>query len=515
MAAVIPALGALLAIGLTALAGIGLAGHAGAAPGPADDGGRSATIQAQQPPDYGDLIFLYRDANGVPILDVDQCQQPIAFPSDTCLLDCTGLDPCLVPVDPATCAVEVAYATCTKEVEFGRLNEARSPPRVFERQLEDVVVNLSTADCVTLDPAGRLVTSRVGDTPDDVSTSAIDSPLQNLAIYRQLTLVGYLGEPADPIVLPGWFADTAARALGAASDKTGEVNVDLVAYLNQIMSLSDPATPTVVPKICIDVKEEVEGVVKMVQKCFLRYAGYQYERAANFMTLPDPPYIPDFAPMPGWFEYLAEVDPPVDPPMFEIVQGPILDAVFGADPGFLDGNIGGFAQAADDTRAVILFMHSWQVPLEYATPVPCVDSGETTYDVSISEMSGLQVPVRIVDGSEGREFTVTVDNESASPDAASGTVTVTAVESNGDAIDTFPRVFTFTDLAPGTSMSWTEFFSINLGYQTTITWTATAEAEFDVNLANNTVTETSEVIRNIMPGRAATSAKYGLGRAAE
>ncbi len=47
-----------------------------------------------------------------------------------------------------------------------------------------------------------------------------------------------------------------------------------------------------------------------------------------------------------------------------------MDAVFGTDPGFLDGNIGGFAQAADDTRAVIDFMHDRPVPLDYETPVP-------------------------------------------------------------------------------------------------------------------------------------------------
>jgi hypothetical protein len=181
--------------------------------------------------------------------------------------------------------------------------------------------------------------------------------------------------------------------------------------------------------------------------------------------------------------------------MFEILQGPILDAVFGIDPGFLDGNIGGFAQAADDARAVIEFMHSNPVPAHYVTAVPCAASGEITYDVSISDVSGLQVPVRIVDGSEGREFTLTVNNESGSPDAASGTVTVTAIETNGDALDTFPRVFTFIDLAPGTSASWTEFFSVNLGHATTITWTATAVAEFDVNLGNNSVTETSQVKR--------------------
>jgi hypothetical protein len=471
----------------------GFIGSVNAAPRLCDDGTRPPCDGGgggTEMPDFGDLIILYRDANGVPVLDGDLCQQPIAFPSDSCTLDCTGADPCLVPVDPATCAVEVAYASCTREVEFGRINEARSPETVFETQLEDVVVNLATADCVTLDPAGRLVTSRVADT--GVSTSTIDSPLQNLAIYRQLMLVGFLGDEASPISLPGGVLDTSARALGVASDKTGEVNTDLVAYINQIMGLSDPATTTILdPKICIDVKEEVKGVVQLVQKCFLDHGAYGYDRATNFGALPVPAYIPELAPVVGWFEYLAEVNPPVDPPLFEILQGPILDAVFGVDPGFLDGNIGGFAQAADDTRAVIDFMHSNPVPGGFETAVPCIASGDITYDVSISEVSGLQVPVRMVAGTEGREFTVTVNNESSSPDPATGTVTVTAVDANGASLDTFPRVFDFIDLLPGRSASWTEFFGVD--FKTTITWTATADAEFDVNFGNNSVTETTVV----------------------
>ena len=49
----------------------------------------------------------------------------------------------------------------------------------------------------------------------------------------------------------------------------------MVAYLNQIMGLSDPATATILdPKICIDVKEEVQGMVQLVQKCFLDYSAY-------------------------------------------------------------------------------------------------------------------------------------------------------------------------------------------------------------------------------------------------
>jgi len=39
----------------------------------------------------------------------------------------------------------------------------RSPVSVVQQQLDNVIVNLATADCVTLDPAGRLVTSTVTD----------------------------------------------------------------------------------------------------------------------------------------------------------------------------------------------------------------------------------------------------------------------------------------------------------------------------------------------------------------
>jgi energy-converting hydrogenase Eha subunit B len=194
-----------------------------------------------------------------------------------------------------------------------------------------------------------------------------------------------------------------------------------------------------------------------------------------------------------------------------------VDAVSGICPdtidlGFLAGNIGGFAQAADDTRAVIDFMHNWPVPGDFPTPVPCTDSGETSYDVSISDVSGLQVPVRMVAGTEGREFTLTVTNEGASPDAATGAVLLTAIDAIGNPIPTFPRAYTFTLLAPGTSTSWTEGFSIN--YATTITWTATVTATFDVNPSNNSVTETTEVIGTGGDGTLDVANVVGLTEAA-
>jgi hypothetical protein len=98
----------------------------------------------------------------------------------------------------------------------------------------------------------------------------------------------------------------------------------------------------------------------------------------------------------------------------------------------------------------------------------------------------------MVDGSEGREFTVTVANASGSADLATGTVTVTAIAEYEETL-VGSWTFEFADLAPGTSESWTEFFSIDLGERTTINWTAIAEAEFDVNLSNNTVEATTNV----------------------
>lgn len=466
----------------------------GGIPGPpGDNGGGGATT-----PDLGDLFVLLRDADGVPTLTEDNCQQPLAAPGVTlpasgdypgCIPD-TEEDSCTIPVDPETCAVVSGYETYTQEVEFGRDNVVRSPDSVFATQLEDAEVKLSTADCVTLDPAGRLVTSTVEN--DVVTTTDIDSPLQNLAIYKQLMLTGYLGVQSAPIDLPADTLDMAARAAGAASDKAGKVTKDMLIYINDILGLTDENVSTYLPKKCIEVKEEVMGVVKMVRKCFLDYGptggNYTYDRTGNFTGLPYPAYIPGDAPVEGWFEYLAILDQNV--PTFTINQGPILDAVpeLSGDPSLTASNIAGFAVAADDTRGTIDFMHTWPVPGDFATPVPCLASGDINYDVSISDISGLQVPVKMVAGTEGREFTLTVAN--AGPDAATGTVLLTATDSDGNAIPTFPRTFTF-DLVPGTNQSWTEQFSVD--YATTVTWTATATAEFDVNPGNNSVTETTVV----------------------
>ncbi len=486
----------------------------GGIPGPPADGG-----DAGETPDLGDLVILYRDAYGRPIptdatqvtdpetgqlVDAGLCQQPIGLPSDTCPLVCEDPAlPCLVPVDPLTCGVLAEYATCTQEVDFGRTSVVRSPDAVLEQSLQEAISKLATAQCLSLDPAGRLVTTSLVD--GEVVSAAIDSPLENLAIYWRLMSTGDLGaliDLPDPNVL-----NTAARGLGAAADKTGKVTVDQVVYTNQIMGLLD--VPTLLPKLCVTVREEVQGNMVEVEKCVLDYSGYAYQRESNFVALPAPPYIPEDDPLDGWFEYLGVVDPDATPVLFQIIQGPILESVFcldssglpvvpedgvclgSLDPGFVAGNVGGFTQAADDAREVIEFTHDRPLPLGYETAVPLCDvpDDETIYDVSISGDSGLQVPVRMVIGTEGREVILTVAN--AGPDQATGTATVEGIATNGQRV--FSESVPFT-INAGQEASTTWTFTVD--FATTITWTATATPDCvlcDLNTANNTVTETTTV----------------------
>jgi hypothetical protein len=511
-------------LGALAACAIGLSGTAvaqgqgpggGGGGGPGGGGGGDDAVE----PDYGDLIILYRDANGVPIpspsvpvpdpesgnwIDGGLCWQPTtADPAFLLALDAwvppldrvvlptvdTEVDGrYVIPVDQYTCGVEGIFGSFTEEIDFGRINQARSPESVFEAQLEDVVIKLATADSTSLDPAGRMVASNCVEVDGEIeitSTSTIDSPLQNLAVYRQLMLTGTIGvdlpEGADVL-------DTAARGLGVSSDKGGEVNVDIVAYLNMVMGLD--VAPTELPKLTETYREEVQGTIQPVTKSFLDYSGYGYVRGTNFGALPSPAYIPKLAPTEGWFEYLAYVDA-TDPPLFEILQGPITTAVF-EDVVFDDSNIGAFAQAADDTRAVINFMHDWPMPDAdvFGTAVPCVPSDDILYDLAISEQSGLQVPKNYVNGGE-REFFINVGN--LGPDEAFGTVTVVASGADGVVIDSWP--FVIEELPVGQTASFTQLFTIDTA-GSTINWSATVVADppgTDPNPSNNTVTATSKV----------------------
>jgi hypothetical protein len=428
----------------------------------------------------GDLVVLLRNDSGIPILTAEKCQQPLAA------------DGAVIPVDPLTCAVVAGNETRLQAVDFARMSVARSPAKVMDKQMADVLVNLSTAQCLTLDPAGRLVYSSpdTADVDSDGNTlellsSAVDSPLQNLAIYRELMTNGSLGAPA--ITLPKPFLeygilDTAAKALGAAADKGGKINIDLAVYLNQILGLDLSTTPTQLPKTCIDIKQEVKGVVQTVNKCFLDYSAYNYERSHTYGNLPFPQNIPANGPKIGVFDYLTPtLTLAADGrPLFNIISAPIVPTVFVGLP--IRYNIGAFAQASDDARAVIDFMHSHPVMAGYEAPVRCEGSVAPPPLPAVDVSSKLQMPTRMV-GNTSREGTLTVSNLKGAP--ATGSVQLVGKDSAGKQLLVYQN--NFNALAAGKSVSFIFPFT-GPNYATTITWSATATAVGDNNVTNNTAT---------------------------
>ncbi|MDD5113590.1 MAG: hypothetical protein PHC94_06205 [Methylobacter sp.] len=475
-------LAAAILIGLCTVSGSSFAAQGDGAGG-GSGGGGAGTGEI-----FGDLVVLQRDENGVPELTAEGCQQP---------LNAAGAK---IPLDTTTCAVLVGYEDELQAVDFARLSVARSPASVMDKQMADVLVNLSTAQCLTLDPAGRLVysTPDTADVDGDLNTtelvsSAVDSPLQNLAIYRELITKGSLGSPA--IALPTPFSgygilDTAAKSLGAAADKGGKIDIDLVVYLNQIMGLDLSTTPTQLDKTCIDIKQEVQGVVKTVNKCFLNYSAYQYGRSQTYSKLPFPKNIPATSPQDGYFDYLTpylSLTAPDGRPLFNISSASIVPTVFLSLPGITTGNIGGFAQAADDARAVIDFMHSHPVLVGYEAPVLCNGSVPPPPAAIVDVSSKLQMPTRMV-GNTTREGTLTVTNVKGA--AATGSVQLIGKDSTGKTLLVYQ--YSFSSLAAGKSISFSVSFK-GPSYATTVTWIATASSAGDNNLTNNTATATTKV----------------------
>ncbi|NVK40732.1 MAG: hypothetical protein HWE39_05765 [Oceanospirillaceae bacterium] len=314
---------------------------------------------------YSDLLILNRSENGLPIFSGVQagteeegeavgepvaCLQPItAAPIDD------GVDgpidlyaESLVPplTNPLTnaandksvspvplggtgiageeCDVATDFVAYPQEVLFGRLNLGRAPTQVLRQQLSDVTDVLSAASQLSLDSAGRLVADGV----------AIDSPGQNLAIHTELQKYGGLkAKDQTPIVLPNpgiagfSFLDIAASALGAAADKGGLVNLDLVVYDNRILNIPDLTQYDVFTG---------NGVIGESGEKYMDYSAYQYKRSDTY---------------PGCVRgYFIEGETTVP------FHGSLMQYVF-ANEDFDDDNVFAFATAADDARRVIAFVH--------------------------------------------------------------------------------------------------------------------------------------------------------------
>lgn len=196
--------------------------------------------------EYGDLWVVLRDNDGNPILDSNGQVQPVIVVGDTLvviqLVDTDGDGKYEVPAE---------YADAVQEVELGRSNVVRSPTKVLDHSLTEVLskldgLTLGTSPNLTLDAGGRLI----------VDGSAIDSPLENLALYSALltavdsnsdglleVVVNYTGEGGSGtytfLVPTTSQLDLAASLLAAGSDKTASLTVDRVVTVNSFLGVDD------------------------------------------------------------------------------------------------------------------------------------------------------------------------------------------------------------------------------------------------------------------------------------
>jgi hypothetical protein len=233
-------------------------------------------------------------------------------------------------------------------VELERANVARAPDKVLEKSLGEALAKIEAAAVVTTDAAGRVV----------CDGAAIDSPLENLALYQHLLTNGGTTDWSGVVAGAGtnWPDALAAllgtgwdpsALLGAAFSKESPISMDAVLYENTTLGVN--ATSTVNGELVVDYFGFTAGGTE----------SYDYDRAGRYADV--------------WIQWYEDTD--ADPTDLELVQATVLDAVFGGQDwadqyielspdglSFVPVDASGsglndWAQAADDSRAVINFMH--------------------------------------------------------------------------------------------------------------------------------------------------------------
>ncbi len=266
---------------------------------------------------YGDMYVILRDANGAPIVNAAGFTQPIDANGNLIPLDEEG-----APIDP-----ELAI-----EVELSRLNMARSPDQVLNSRASEVVALLNEATALTTDASGRLVV-----TSPDGTSKTIDAPLENMAIYVALMTTGTIpgvtdlpGTEFDHLVdgvLTGQDLAAAVPFLAAAADKFTSLSLDAVAYANAVLGLDNTT-------------------VGSVTWSDIDYSGYSYDRSDTYGDV------------------TASVLVQQGDGTWVTTEVNIYDAVFGNRDYSSTGTFEGFATAVDDARAVINYIHEYEVPAD-------------------------------------------------------------------------------------------------------------------------------------------------------
>jgi hypothetical protein len=371
-----------------------------------DDSGVPVTVEVT----YPEL-----DENGEPTGDyvTVQCQQPLA--ADCSLLPLWGQSDVFDPELYDACAVQDDYADFLQGVAFGRESVGRSPASVLDSSYGEALktINLAVESCdsdvaIKKDPAGRVMLCLA--TEEDGTTTyawkTIDAPLENLGMYRAVMTDGcmspidetVIGEEGQPITVTieltesaeGFLGDaglghvvcqgadlpdtddmlSAAVFIGAAADKTSPVTIDEVINMNTYLGIN-PYEYT------------RQGKNRTLEVTYFDFTGFDYVfgtdacvagTLAGLLTVDGSGFVESIV------DVFAESPPGVD---LRGEEGGVAITVcrdgapvaVNGDEVVCDGaesfvgedeaECGGanyFAQAAEDARKTIWYLHNWRVP---------------------------------------------------------------------------------------------------------------------------------------------------------
>lgn len=188
--------------------------------------------------EYGDLFELLRNDEGIPILTMVTPEgeekwvvQPLSTDGGLADLNDEG---------------EVIDEDEVIEVELGRTNIVRSPSHVLDHAMTEALGTLTNSDAViSLDFGGRLTASYEEEVNGVLQkvVKTIDSPRENLAIYKYLMThapieMGAASNELNFLAEAPYNFTTlqlAAGCLAGGADKTGNMFIDKLQYLNRII----------------------------------------------------------------------------------------------------------------------------------------------------------------------------------------------------------------------------------------------------------------------------------------
>jgi len=434
---------------------------------------------------YGDLYVMERDGNGQPFIYEEgdcvnsdmACAQPLMsdcsyvplmcqyegdWRQDQELIDCliaNGVTDPLGEIDPENlwepelCDIHPCFLESVQEVHFGRMSVARTTTDVILKAYDEALSSLNSALGVGQDLAGRIVLDlpvldEFGDPVIDADgfdvtyEKTIDSPLENLSLYREMMInsclggveVEFIGEGGETHLethyleeyavllleknaalehlvcdfletdrdVDGWWEtpitpaytrspqdhDLAATFLAGAGDKSGHITLDMVINVNTYLGINPYTEPTQGDPPIVSYHEFTATVDGSSWYQYNAATAYGVDESATLLApagddctgsdcycvatvspFGSEPALVDFANAEvsvcrggEMFEWLCRVDALNSP-------DDIMTEGWLGENSLLPGCGGAnwFAQAAEDAREVIWFLHNWAIP-EYEVP---------------------------------------------------------------------------------------------------------------------------------------------------